>query len=230
MAKKSRVKWSASDVPRVGRQALELATEQRSVIEPRLPPGCIDGLSADLDTYEGKRSDATRAPEVLRTATRTQDEAARTALAFLSAARGGVLRNGASASERAAFGLKLKPTARKVSSVVAALDALVDGATRFPAVARSSGLLTADLATARALRAALTTADAAQETQKEKRKNSTADRRAVQGRIESAVDAIITAGHLAFIGRPDLAARFVGLVPGSARHGAVRPPPANPPS
>jgi len=220
----ARPKWPTSDIPRVGRGALQLATEHRSAVEQRLAAGVIDGLSTDLDAFDGKRSEAARAPEELRTATRTQDAAARTAMDFVSAARFAVTRNGANAAQRTAFGLKLKPKMEKISSIVAALDSIIDGATRFPTVARSSGLVAADLDSARALRAALVAADAAQETQKEKRKSPTAERKALQQRIEHAVDAIIAAGQLAFVGKPEIAARFRALIPGSGRGPAPQPP------
>jgi len=213
MATKSKTKWATSDVSRIGRGALALAIEQRAVIEPRLPAGLLDGLTADLDAFDGKRAAATLASESLREATRSQDAAAKAAHAFLIAARGAVGRNGATAAQRTAFGLKLAVKPEKVSSVVAGLDAFVDAATRYPDVARGSGLLAADVDQARALRAALAAADAAQEAKKQSRKTPTAERAELQQRIEKAVDAIVAAGTVAFVLDPTKAARFRALVP-----------------
>lgn len=230
MASKTNTKWPTSDLSRIGRGALALALEQRVALEPRLPAGLLDGLAADLDAFDGKRTAAVIASEALRAATRTQNAAARTALDFLSATRGAVARNGASAAERAAFGLSLRPNANKIATVVAGLDAFVDGATRFPDVARDCGLLPADLDQARALRTALSTADADQETRKQTRKAPTAERVALQRRIEKAVDAIAAAGAVAFLLDPGLVQRFRALIPASAKRSTRARTPAAPPA
>lgn len=213
MATKSKTKWATSDVSRVARGALALALEQRAALEPRLAAGLLDGLTADLDAFDGKRAAATLASESLREATRSQDAAAKAAHAFLMAARGAVARNGASAAQRVAFGLKVPVKLEKVPSLVAGLDAFVGAAGRFPDVARDCGLLSADVDQARALRTALATADADQEAKKQTRKTPTAERAALQQRIEHAVDAIVSAGAVAFVLQPDVAARFRALVP-----------------
>jgi hypothetical protein len=75
MATKTTTKWKTSDVSRIGRGALALALEERAALKPRLAPGLLDGLSADLDACEGKRSAATLASEALREATRYPDVA-----------------------------------------------------------------------------------------------------------------------------------------------------------
>lgn len=206
-------KWSANQIAPTGRAALALARQHQAAISDRLPAGVIDGLAVDLDAFEGKRSAASRSGEVLRTATREQDAAAAKGHAFAVAARAALTRSGANAAERAAFGLKLKLKADKVASVVACLDALLDGATRFPDAARAAGLLSTDFDRARSLRASLTSADAVQETAKSTRKNPVSERKGAQVRIENAIDGIINAGTLAFIDQPDIATQFQKLVP-----------------
>lgn len=214
-----RTKWPTADLSRIGRGALALAEEERGTLAERLPAGLLDGLTADLDAFEGKRAAAVLAAESLREATRAQDAAVRAAHDFLVAARGAIARNRAVGAERAAFGLSLPLKPQKVSSVIAALDALIDGATRLPDVARNCGLIGADLDNARALRSALSTADAEQETRKQTRKTPTAERVAMQFRIEQAVDAIVAAGVLAFVAQPAKAGRFRELLPSKKRRG-----------
>lgn len=68
-------KWTLAEAQRSGQQALALALEQRALVEPRLAAGVIDGLTADLATLDAKRSETTRAPELLRAATRNQNDA-----------------------------------------------------------------------------------------------------------------------------------------------------------
>lgn len=206
-------KWAPGDVSRVGRGALELANKHKASIEPRLSAGLLDGLKADLDTFDGKQSAATVARESLREATRGQDSAADTANARLALARGAIVRANLGPQARAAFGLSLRPNPGKISSVLAALDAFDAGATRHPDLVRSAGLLTADLEKLRQLRATLAASDATQEATKLNRKLPVIDRKQAQVRIERAVDAIINGGVLAFADDPAAVALFRALVP-----------------
>lgn len=206
-------KWAPGDVSRVGRAALELATDKKAVIEGRLPAGLLDGLKADLDTFDGKQSASTLAKESLREATRNQDLAARAANDFLSLARAAITRAVVPGNARAAFGLSLRPTISKVQSLVTALDAFIDGATRYPEVARGAGVLTGDLDRLRTLRDALSSADASQEATKLKKKLPVIDRKQAQVRIEKSVDTIINAGALGFADDAAVVGLFRALVP-----------------
>jgi hypothetical protein len=218
-------KWKLADAQSSGQQALALALEQRTLVEPRLAAGVIDGLTADLATLDGKRSETTRAPELLRAATRTQNEVNSHALELLGAARGALARTRCTAAERAAFGLSLKLESKKIATTLAGLDALVAGAAKFPAVARAASLLPADLESAAALRSALTTADGAQEQTKKTRTAPKAERDVAQLHVEAAVDSIVAAGLLASVGNPALGARFRALIPTKAtRKPKVVPP------
>ncbi len=209
-------KWAPGDVSRVGRGALELANKHKATIEARLPAGLLDGLTADLDTFDGKQSAASLAKESLREATRNQDDTARRALDFLTLTRGALTRAAPKDDARAAFGLSLRPTTNKLQTIITALDAFIDGATRHPEVTRAASLLSADIDKLRAHRAALSLADAAQEATKVTRKLPVADRKQAQLRIEKAVDTIINAGSLGFADKPEIVALFRALVPSKA--------------
>ncbi len=221
-AKTPRPKWKTADTIRVGRGALALVTEHRAAVEPRLEAGLVDGLAADLPVLEDKAAAAIGAPEVLRAATRTQDAAAAAAHAFLVAAREAIARSGATEAQRAEFGLRLRVKPSSVPSVVAALDKFIEGATKHPAAARAASTLPSDVDTARALRAALTSADEVQETQKVARKAPVVDRNAAQLRVERAVEAIAAAGVLAHLHDPAVAALFRALRPASPKSKAAR--------
>jgi len=220
------VKWSSSQLQSMGREALSLVKEFRAVIEPRLPAGLIEGLENDLGGFDDKRANASNARGTLKLATRLQDEAVAHAVEFLSAARSSVMRAKASPVQREAFGTKRAYNVNNVGSVVAALDAFVNGAEKFPEFTRTAGVLPADLELARSLRAALVSADQSQEAQKSKRKEPTAERNAAQLRIEDAIDAIINAGRLAFMTKPEIASRFRALVPASPAKSPKKPAPA----
>lgn len=209
----SKPKWSPKQIATTGRAALELAQTYQADIADRLQAGLVDALEVALDVFEGKRSEAARSTESLRTATEEQNAAAAKAHTFLSAARAAIVRSGASAAERAAFGVKLTLKSDRVSSLVACLDAIIDGGAKYPAAASAAGLLSADFARATALRDSLTSADASQETAKATRKSPVAARKAAQVTIEDSIDAIINAGTLAFIDAPDKAEQFRNLIP-----------------
>jgi hypothetical protein len=220
------VKWSSSELQSMGREALSLAKEFRSVIESRLPAGLIEGLEVDLTKFDDKRAAASNALGTLKLATRQQDEAVAMAVEFLSAARQAVIRAGASATQREAFGTTRKYNVNNVSSVVAALDAFAVGAETYTDFTRAAGVLPADLEAAKSLRAALVSADQSQEAQKSKRKEPTAQRNDAQKRIEAAIDAIINAGRLAFMTKPATAARFHALIPKSSAKSSKKPAPS----
>lgn len=209
----SKPKWSPKQIATTGRAALELAQTYQADIADRLEAGLVDALEVALDVFEGKRSEAARSTESLRTATEEQNAAAAKAHTFLSAARAAIIRSGASAAERAAFGVKLTLKSDRVSSLVACLDAVINGGAKYPSAASAAGLLSADFARATALRDSLTAADASQETAKATRKSPVAARKAAQVTIEDSIDAIINAGTLAFIDAPDKAEQFRNLIP-----------------
>lgn len=206
-------KWSPASIATSGRAALKLARDEQTVIGDRLQAGLVDGLEVALDLFEGVRSAATLATEKLRAKTEEQNAAAAKAHTFLSAARAAIVRSGASAAERAAFGVKITLNADRVASLIACLDGLIDGAAKYPAAASAAGLLSADFARAAALRDSLKAADSSQESEKVSRKSPTAARKAAQVTIERAIDAIVNAGTLAFIDQPAKAKLFRDLIP-----------------
>src|SRR6478735_3607400 len=101
-------KWPSAVLQAVGREALALAEEFKSQLEPRLGAGVREGLKSDLEKWDGKRAEASNAPGTLKLATRQQEEAEANAIAFLSAARQAVVRAGATAAQRTAFGTTKK--------------------------------------------------------------------------------------------------------------------------
>jgi hypothetical protein len=163
----------------------------------------------------------------LKLATRQQDEAMAHAVAFLSVARRAVVRAKASVTQRQAFGTTKKYEAAVVSSVVAALDVFLSGADKYTDFVRAAGVLPADLDAAKSLRASLIAVDQSQEAKRSSRKEPTLQRNAAQKRIESAIDAIINAGQLAFMKEPQTSGRFASLVPSARRPAPKRPPPAS---
>jgi hypothetical protein len=221
-----RPKWPIVEAIRVGRGALALAERDRDVIERRLEAGLIDGLLADLDLLEEKRVEAAQAPTLLKEATRTQDEIAAEAAAFVVAAREAVARGKATKAQREAFGITLRVSPRSVTAVVRALKAFVDGATKYPVVARAASTLPEDLERMQALRASLESANAVQETTKVTKKDPVRERRETQLRVEAATGAIASAGLIAFASDPSRAEAYRALIPSRTRKKAAAAPAA----
>ena len=104
--------------------------------------------------------------------------------------------------------------------MVRALDAFAAGAAKYPSVARAASVLPEDLDHIAALRAALVSADAAQESTKVARKQPVRERVETQIRVESATSAIVSAGLIAFAGQPLKSAKYKALIPSRAKRAA----------
>lgn len=205
-------KWPIALLPDIGVKALELAKEYRSVLEPRLPPGIIDGLSAGLAELDTKKAAAAVVPTALKAATLTQNDAAAAGYQLVSAARRAVSRVGGKADAKA-FGVGEVMRRNSTPQVLTGLAKFLDGATARPEVARAAGILPADLEAARALRLQLVDADAAQGQLKAKRLPATAARDAAAKAVASHVDAILAAADIAFYAQPEILALFHSVVP-----------------
>jgi len=216
-------KWPINRLAEVAHRALELAREFLDELTERLAAGLIDGLAADVVLFEGKRSETRRAPQELKGLTQDVRKATEAGHAFVSAVRTAVVRAGATAAQRKAFGVGMRIHKRVAATVTAGIDAVLSGAAAHPELARAAGMLEKDVTTARTLRAAITGTDAVQETKKEARKTPTAQRNEVARRIEAAVDAIVAVGTVRFFAQPEIADRFLALVPG---HGRKSGPPS----
>src|SRR5690606_6301938 len=144
-------KWSIALLPDIGAKALALANEHRAALEPRLPPGVIDGLAASLAELDAKSAAATVVPTALKAATVTQNDAAAAGYQLVSAARRAVSRVGGRADAKA-FGVGEVMRRNSTPQVLSGLAKFLDGATARPEVARAAGILPADVDAARALR------------------------------------------------------------------------------
>ncbi|AKF08284.1 hypothetical protein [Sandaracinus amylolyticus] len=226
-AKTTRTKRGPTELTQMALAALELATEHRARIDPRLPAGLRDGLSRDIAAI------GTLVPEALQTraergaATAEQNGAAARAKELVMAIRRTISSAdelGASAQRAWGLGLEVRPTV--VKSVLAAGDQIVARAAAKPDEARLAGVLESDLD---ALRAALATtrgADTTQESRKHGAKSATAARDAAMRRIEQSVRKISAVGQLAFVGDGELAKKFDALVPSTRRKPGKKPDPS----
>lgn len=222
-----RPKWPIARISDIANGTLALTAEFRADLEPRLAAGLIDHLAANLAAFDGKRAQASNAPVALEAATRTQDAASAAGFALVSGVRRSLARlPSATKADKKAFGVGERLSSRSVPQVLAGLDALLAASAERTAVVRAAGLLPADLEDARSLRAQLSGADDAQSTLKATKTSATAARNALAAAIALDVDAILAAASIAFHARPDVAARFEAVVPGTGRKTRKAPAPA----
>ncbi len=210
-------------------EAVQLATEDRALIEPRLEAGMIDGASADLAQVVPAVSGAIEKRTEKKASTATQNELAGQVMDAVRTIRTALSVSGLSAAARKRYGVGLSMNARSVKTVVAGANTLLGAAAAAPEEIRSVGVLPADLEALRAALAALTGADTAQENLKIASKRSTAERDATLHRLDAAVRKIAAAGILAHAGDPARRAKYEALLasPAKAKPGGGGPAPAS---
>lgn len=208
-----KVKWPLDRLVETANRAVELATTYKDPLTERLPAGAIEGLAADSVSFSELVSKATRSTIDLASSTASQNELAEKGRDFISGARMAISRSDADENQKKKFGIGLQVNKKQLSTVIAGLDALVDGYDAHTEFARLAGMLESDREKAIAYREAITKADSAQEKKKERRKLTTAERDALAVRIEKAVDKIIGAGSLHFYDQPEIAQLFRDLIP-----------------
>lgn len=214
MRKGRYLNWRIGVAIRVGEAAFQLAADHRTELDARLPAGLIDGLGADVATLRGTSAGAKAARAGKRSATLTQNDAAREGNELAMSIRTAV-RNG-EPSDRAfqkAFGVGERVSSHKVASVEAALETILRAAEANPERTRAVGIFPEDLDEVRRVRAALSTADASQEVRTVSSKVATSDRDEAQRRVQRSVKRIVGAAAVAFRGRPELARLFADLIP-----------------
>lgn len=176
-------RWSVDQTIRAAEGLHPLAVQHRAALEPRLAPGFIDGLAADLASLRSLSAGAVAERSDRSSATISQNDAIKRGAALVSGLRR-LLRSGARVDKalQKAFGVGVDVTPT-VGAVSKALEMIINGATRHEAAARAAGVLPADITNARALLAAVGGADQAQEQKKLTAKQATAAAKVVHTRL-----------------------------------------------
>ncbi len=213
-----RPKWDPGIALRAGVAAHKLAVDHRKKLEDRLDAGVIDGLGIDVATLRAATAETPAVHLDKEASTVTQDDAVVEGALLVAAVRTAATRShNADATLRKSLGVGTKVQST-VSSVEAALQAIIDTGVSMPKQVRAIGVLSDDLKEAAMLLASLGTADDTQERKKVSSKVSTKDRNAAHLRVEAAVDEIVAKAALAFRKKKDkgVAKLFADLIPGSA--------------
>lgn len=197
----------------VGEQAYALAIEHRAQLDPRLPPGTIDGLGADLRTLGASSTPQPAASAEPSPQAPTLAEALAVAANLVTAIHATVLGAKAKPAVRKAYGAASKAVDTDVKRVLAAAEKIAAQATGNPSEALALGILPADITALRAAESDLAAAEAAAHgnggqagaTKKEKSTAAT--------RMLDATARIAGAGALAFAQNAAVRAQFAALSP-----------------
>jgi hypothetical protein len=207
-------KWELNRAAQAGREALDLLNGHKQDLEPRLDPGTIEGLQNDIPALEALKSGRPAKVQQVRGLTGSKADQARQGAGWIGAIREAVKRRAAGQGIRTAVGVGKSISHTQETSVAAAIEAILALSKEQPQALRACGVLDSDLATGQALLAALGTAHNIQHDGFVGSKNVTDQRNATHARVEEAVEAIATAGHLQYLETdPALAKRFANLLP-----------------
>lgn len=198
--------------------ALQLASEDRALLEPRLPAGLLDGASADLAQVVPVVSGAVEKRAEKRASTATQKEQAQQVMQSVMGIRTALSVSDLSAAAKKRYGVGLKMNANTVKTVVAGANAVLTQAAATPDELRGIGVLPADLEALRAALAGLVGADSTQEGKKVTAKRATAERDATLRRLDDAVRRIAAAGVLAHAGNAQRRTKYEALLAGKSKN------------
>ena len=211
-------RWELEDAIRRGNELAIVAAEHRDDLEPRLEPGALETLEADLALLREAQERAVGVRRDKEVATLLQNEMLAQGAKLLSLCRNTV--RAALPGEKAVqkgFGIGEKVFAKSKFSVCAALARLLTRAREKPEIARAAGLIEADLSAVAAAYDALKDADSKQEALRFEARNLVADRNFAHLRVEAAMHRIAAVAAIVFRDQPDVRDRFRAALPPSRR-------------
>ncbi len=192
---------------------LKTLKPDRSRLDPRLPPGLIDGLAADSGLLLDKAAGAGTAKTERKSATQDQTKVAGSIVELVMAMRSTLKRHKLDGTILSRAGVGKKVSVAVVKSVVEAADDLIRTCGLYPDQVRGAGVLPADVERLCALRAQLITVDVAQEGAKVTAKEMIAARNAAHKRVKAAIASIVGVAELAFVGDPERIAAYQAHLP-----------------
>lgn len=200
----------------LGSKAYALAVAYKAAVEPRLPPGMIGELAADLallgaPTQAQAPSNAPAASPAAGAAPNLA-QALATAVNLLTAIHGAAEGSGLKPAERKAFGIARKEPSKEPKAVLAALGAIAAAAQANPTDAYRIGIMPDDIAAIQKAVADLQAAAAAASTPGSKGPTAK-EKKEAEARVRAAVGKIMGAGLLAFAQDGATRAEFEALKP-----------------
>lgn len=213
MEEATKPKWTREDAVVRGKAAGKLGGEFKAEIEPRLTPGRLDGVKTDSKDLKGSNVVRTVVMVEQKTATAGERDVAGEAADMVGRVRANVKKTrGMKSADLKSFGVGEKVAARSTSNVLAALRMCVNAIGKDPDRARRAGLLDSDKLELEGYIATLGKADDVQDAAVDASKDTTISKKALQLRVEAAVDEIATRGAIAFRLKPAIRERFEALI------------------
>ena len=209
--KKTVQKRTEGQVIDLGLSTHELASTHRARIEPRLPPGMLEGLLANVTVLRTAVPQAISAVNEKGASTATQNAAAEHAHAIVMAVREALVAAKVDAETKKEWGIGTKLRPDSVPLVTAAAQTILARAAAHGEEATAAGVLPRDLAALRTALDALSVADVRQDGKKVSSKGVTAARNAAFRAVEEACSRISALGRLEFLHEPTIADRFAAL-------------------
>lgn len=217
MAKTAR--WTAGDAVSVARALTGLGRRYLDRLSDRdVTAALLDAIDAAASAAE---ADASGQP--VRLGQQKSATASLTATLDLVNVRTGAVRKailrkyGSRKDLRSAFGVGEIGPITTVSGALAALKAVLDAAAQFPSETAAARIRERDLEALRELRAALLSADGAQESAKEAKKSGTARKDELLAALVAHVDDLLAAAELEFATEPAILAQWRAPLPTKAK-------------
>ncbi len=208
------LKMKPDQARRVAEQALEMYEQDKDLLLERLPAGLMAGMQEDAGLLSNKTASSKTARLTSKTNTAVQNDLAKKLAKWVSTTRRSVRRTCQDKAVRTAVGMGERVHPKVVKTVLAGADAVLKAYTKYPDALRAAGLLPRDVEAINTLASALRAADTAQEKGLAKSRQSTAARKKVQARVESALETLIAAAELEFaVENPERAAEYAALIP-----------------
>ena len=206
-----KVKTPAAIDTTAGTNAFALATRYKAELDPRLPPGIVANLAADLTTL-GASPLPTAEAVAEAPAPPSLAEAMTVATTLISAIHDAVRGAGAKSEVRKAYGVSGKTASKEGKALIAGGEKIVTQAQADPTQALSLGILPADVIALVQALADLTAAEALARGKSGQGGGTTGkERQAAERRMREAVARISGAGVLAFATNATVRAEFAAL-------------------
>jgi hypothetical protein len=216
--KDKRPKKPFTSIAVLGWRAFDLVNVHKTEIENRLP-GVTVRLGNDLESIKVVVPGAIQARNMCVASTHAQQALAEKGCDRARDIRATVRRGGAAVEVRKAYGVGRPLNPNNPGSVIAALQQIIERATKEPDEAAGFGLIADDVTALSSLMDALLKADTEQDQKRASAPLSTKERNRTGNRIIQTIVLIAGAGQSAFVDDPEIRARFSELMDGLKTQG-----------
>lgn len=222
---KQKARWTEDQTVRIANEAMKLIEEHGAGLKERFMDGFLEGLAKDTAYLDGGRTGRPLQIQFKETQTGTERDLARQGASFLSHMRE-IIKGEVPADHPLlkAIGVGKRVNSAQTQVVATQLEAVAMAANEYPDIFRSAGIIASDIAQCQSLHDALLAADSGQGAAVTDGKDLTTGKMTVQTRLENAITKISNLGAFQYKDRPEIAARFTGLIPASGGGGSDAPP------